>query len=105
MHLLVADSAVLESRASQIMKGRWHCTERPVERGTRRRQIGVTLEANETNLRPGQHAGIGGAVWLMAAGTALQSDGSMLEDEGTAFIAVAFKAAGFVGIDGLYRPG
>src|SRR5690349_5932912 len=88
MHLLVANGAVLEARASQIMQCRRHGTQCAIDGRAGSRKIGVAFHADEPNLRPGEHARIGGTVRLMARRTALQSHGSMFENEGASLIAM-----------------
>ena len=98
MHLLVANGAVLEARASQIMQCRRHGTQCAIDGRAGFRKIGVAFHADEPNLRPGEHARIGGTVRLMARRTALQSHGSMFENEGASLIAMTLEAARLVGI-------
>jgi len=104
VHFLVTQRALLESRASQIVQRRWSGSQRAVRGRRGPRQVGMTLQTDETRLRSRQHSRISRAVRLVACGARLGFDGRVLENKGPAFIRVALEAAGIVGINGLQHP-
>ena len=99
----MADGAVLELRAEQIVKRGRHSTE---GRGILNRsgggwQIGVALQTQIADFRAGQHARISGAMRLVAGGAAFQAHGCVLEGERSAKISVATETARLVAGVGL----
>src|SRR3954468_16419144 len=101
MNLLVAESAVLETRAPQIVQCRGDRSQGPVGRGRGTGQVRVAFEANEPHLCAGQHAWIGRAVWLMARPAAFHFYRRVFKDERPPLIPVALEAAGLVSVDRL----
>src|ERR1035441_9789845 len=89
--LHVADGAILELRAEQVVKrGRDSAQRGRILDGSRRGgQVGMALEAQVADFRAGQHARVGGTVWLMAGAAAFQAHRRVLEGERTAQVAVA----------------
>src|SRR3954452_15851824 len=97
MHLLVANGAVLETGAAQIVK-RWrHCAESRLSGKRRRGQVGVAFQAKLGDMGTIQHPRVRAAMRLMAGAAAFELHRSVLEREGTYFIAVALGAARFGG--------
>src|SRR5215472_18142084 len=87
MHLLMTESAVLESRAAQVMECRRHRSQCGCR--YRQRQIGMAFEAYEPHLWPRQHPGVCGSVRLVAGAAAFQVRRRMWEHEGAGLLAVA----------------
>src|ERR1035437_9996468 len=96
MHLLVAESAVLEARTAQIMNRRTYGAQCRVGRGTWHRQVGVALHAYEAHFMPGQHPWIRRPVRLVARPASFEAHRSVLEWKGPHLIAVASGATRFV---------
>src|ERR1035441_10308264 len=94
----VADGAILELRAEQVMKrGRDSAQRGRILDGPGRGgQVGMALQAQVADFRAGQHAWVGGAVRLMAGGAAFQAHGRVLKSEWAAQVAVAAETAWFV---------
>ena len=67
--------------------------------GSDRADIGVTFQAREADLMPGEHARVDGVVRVMAGDAATETDGRVLEDEWPAKVAVAAETTWLIGAE------
>jgi hypothetical protein len=96
VNLLMTDSAIAKTRRSQIMKCRRYNPDDACCARCLLRQVGVTLETQEADLRPRQHFRIGRPMRFMAGLTSFCSQWRVLIGEGTTKIRMTLKASGFV---------
>src|SRR4051812_40028970 len=94
----MACSAVTITGRSQIVERRRSYAQGGPGIGSRcaTRQIGVALQAHETNFLSHQHPWVRRAVWFVAAAAALESHRCMFERERAALVGVASEAARFI---------
>ena len=95
MDLLMADRAILKYRRAQIVKcGRDHANGAGLVIWCG--QVRVTVEAHVLNLRTREHPRIRRTMRLMTRLASFVTNGLMFEGEGSALIAVAIEASGFI---------
>ena len=95
---LVASCAVAVTGGSKVVKCRGHYSQRCTGGCgcALRRQIRMTLQADEANFLPHQHPRVGRSVRFMATIAAFKSYRGMFKRERAAFVGVATEAAWFV---------
>src|SRR5947209_4124197 len=98
MHLLMADVAVLKTRATQIVECRRRGAQRSVGGCRWPWEVRMALQAHESHFVARQHPRIGGAVRLVARRAAFQPHRSVLEGERTSLVTMTLETAGLVGI-------
>jgi len=96
VNLLVTDGAIAKARRSQVMEGGRH-NSRHDSAGIRDRQVGMAFETDEAHFLPDQHLRVRGTVRQVATLAAFFPDRSVLEGEGSAFVAMTLEAARLIG--------
>jgi hypothetical protein len=104
VHFHVTHGAILKPRGSEIVKRGWNAAQLRVL-WIWHGDVGVALQTNLALFVTHQHPGIRRAVRLMASGTTFQPHGRMFENKGSAFIAVAGEASGFIAEGRLHAIG
>src|SRR3954451_7466852 len=100
----MANRAVAESRAPQIMECRGNAAEIAARiRLGPRGHVGMAFKTRKPDFMTVQHPWIRGAVRLVAGPASISASGRMLKREWPALIGVAFEAARLVRRYGLYR--
>src|SRR5436190_3467133 len=92
VNLLVADRAIAIARRSQIMKGRRYDADDLRRAGCLLRQIGMALQANETDFGSRQHLRICRTMRFVTCLAAFSSHGGVFKCERTTQVGVTFEA-------------
>src|SRR5436189_104542 len=105
MDFLMANRAVPIARRTQIVKRRRHYTESRFRRRgrTRRREVGMALQANKSDLLLREHPRIRRSMLFVAAPAALESYRRVFKCERPSLIAVTAETARFVGSERLHH--